>query len=369
MAKKHWIYIKRGLSESPKHRDAMGNRIWLFMHIIDRADWETGIVHEWKDKDEAEDMGIPQRTLQQQRQELQELGYISSQSKGHYLRITIHKWINPKDYSGKVLNIRDESTENTALSDKNESTVQSTENTVVSENESTVQSTVQTTVKSTVQPIADLRTPSSNSKIIDHRSMDEWMKDDPICQFLKTLPGFNVTLLESTRREIVAHHYEQGELPYLWNECALADNPIGLFTYKVANGQHSVDWQMLQMQQSEETNRKIQNEVQLERTEAELEWRKVNSASIVCEPDESVTDKISGYWQLALGELQLEMTRATFETWVKPAILLSVNGTWKIGISNDYSKDWLDRRLRSTIERILTGITGHAVKTQFVVMK
>jgi hypothetical protein len=68
-----------------------------------------------------------------------------------------------------------------------------------------------------------------------------WMNDDPICVFLNGLPGFNQDVTESTRREIVAHHYDLKELPYLWNECALADNPIGLFTHKVSIGQHSVD--------------------------------------------------------------------------------------------------------------------------------
>lgn len=374
MAKKNWIYIKRGLSESPKHRDAMGNRIWLFMHIIDRADWETGIVHEWKDKDESEDMGIPYRTLQQQRQELQDLGYISCQSKGHYLSITIHKWVNPKDYGGKVLNVRGESTENSVVSDENQSTVQTTENTVLSEKQSTVESTVQTTV----QPFRDLRTFSSNPMIIDHGSMDEWMKSDSICIFLKSLPGFNSSLLESTRREIVAHHYEQGELSYLWNECQFADNPIGMFTHKVTTGQHSVDWQMLQIQQSEESERAALNAAQRERTEAELERRgSSNQDRPVTEPDESIKHPLKDNWQMtgemawqaALGELQLEMTRATFETWVRPAKLLSVNGTWKIGTPDQYAQEWLERRLMSTVKRVLCGIVGQSVNLEFVVMK
>lgn len=104
MAKKHWIYIKRGLSEDPKHRERMGNRIWLFLHIIDRADWESGIVHDWKDKQEADDMGISWRTLQRQRQELEDLGYITASQNSNHQEIIIHNWINPRNYSGDVLN-------------------------------------------------------------------------------------------------------------------------------------------------------------------------------------------------------------------------------------------------------------------------
>ena len=51
MSKKNWIYIKRGMSEDPKHRERIGMAIWLFMHMIDAADWETGRVYDWRDKE------------------------------------------------------------------------------------------------------------------------------------------------------------------------------------------------------------------------------------------------------------------------------------------------------------------------------
>jgi len=104
MAKKHWIYIKRGLSEDPKHRANMGECVWLFMHIIDRSDWETGIAYDWKDTQEAADMGIPVDTLRRQRQKLSELGYISCEQKQHSQNITIHEWRNPRDYGSDIKN-------------------------------------------------------------------------------------------------------------------------------------------------------------------------------------------------------------------------------------------------------------------------
>lgn len=160
MTKKNWIYIKRGLSEDSKHRDAMGVRIWLFMHIIDRADWETGIVYEWRDRDESHDMNLPWRTMQKQRQELEELGYITCEKKQHGQNIIIHNWIDPRNYGGKILNIR-----------------LSTQNSVLSDFESTPQSTPQSTQTS----YADLGTPTSSSLIIDHRSESKPAKaSDPL---------------------------------------------------------------------------------------------------------------------------------------------------------------------------------------------
>jgi len=109
--RKTFISIKRGLSEDPKHRERMGNRVWLYMHIVDKADWETGIVYDWKDKDEAADMVLGWRTLQDQRQELEKLGYIKCSQRQHSLDILIYSWINPRSYSGEVLNKRSQGTE------------------------------------------------------------------------------------------------------------------------------------------------------------------------------------------------------------------------------------------------------------------
>lgn len=105
--KKTWIKIKRGLL-TPEHRNKMGVRIWLYMHMIDRVDWETGVIYEWRDKDEAEDMGMPWRTLQDQRQQLEADGYITCLQVGSHQNITIHNWINPREYSGKEYNPKGE---------------------------------------------------------------------------------------------------------------------------------------------------------------------------------------------------------------------------------------------------------------------
>jgi hypothetical protein len=108
MAKKHWIYIKRGLSEDPKHRAQMGECIWLYMHIIDRADWETGIAFDWKDRDEAADMSMPVDTLRRQRQKLEEMDYIRCAQKQHAQDIYIMEWKNPRDYGAETKNPRNE---------------------------------------------------------------------------------------------------------------------------------------------------------------------------------------------------------------------------------------------------------------------
>ncbi|MBI3244454.1 MAG: chromosomal replication initiator protein DnaA [Chloroflexi bacterium] len=73
-------------------------------------------------------------------------------------------------------------------------------------------------------------------------------------------------------------------------------------------------------------------------------------------------------WQATLGELQLQLTKSTFDTWLRDTSLLShEDGTFIVGVENAYAKDWLDNRLMSTIKRTLTGIAGRAVEIRFVV--
>ena len=55
-------------------------------------------------------------------------------------------------------------------------------------------------------------------------------------------------------------------------------------------------------------------------------------------------------WKAALGELEMQMTRATFNTWLKDAHLLRVEDeSYVIGVRNDYARDWLSNRLNDTI--------------------
>lgn len=73
-------------------------------------------------------------------------------------------------------------------------------------------------------------------------------------------------------------------------------------------------------------------------------------------------------WQTALGQLQMQMPRATFDTWVRQAAVLSYeDGMFIIGVQNGYAKDWLENRLHPLIQRTLTNIVGQSVQVRFVV--
>lgn len=73
-------------------------------------------------------------------------------------------------------------------------------------------------------------------------------------------------------------------------------------------------------------------------------------------------------WQSVLGQLQMEMPRASFDTWVRDTKPVSYhNGTLTISVRNAYARDWLESRLASTISRLLLGIMNVSVAVNFIV--
>ena len=73
-------------------------------------------------------------------------------------------------------------------------------------------------------------------------------------------------------------------------------------------------------------------------------------------------------WQAASGQLQMEMPKASYDTWVREAEFLSYeDGLFIIGVPNTYARDWLEGRISSTVTRMLTGIMNRTISVRFVV--
>ncbi len=73
-------------------------------------------------------------------------------------------------------------------------------------------------------------------------------------------------------------------------------------------------------------------------------------------------------WKAALGELEMQMTRATFTTWLQGTRALSRAGNeFVVGVRNFFAKDWLENRLYDLIVRTLSNVVGERVGVRFVV--
>lgn len=73
-------------------------------------------------------------------------------------------------------------------------------------------------------------------------------------------------------------------------------------------------------------------------------------------------------WRSVLAQLQMEMPKASFDTWVRDTRPLSYeNSTLTVAVRNAYARDWLESRLASTVSRLLVGILNSNVAVNFVV--
>lgn len=74
-------------------------------------------------------------------------------------------------------------------------------------------------------------------------------------------------------------------------------------------------------------------------------------------------------WGYVLSQLQLDMSRSNYETWVKSTQAISIDGqTLTIGCHNQYGREWLENRLTSTVQRLVSGMVGHLITVKFLVI-
>jgi chromosomal replication initiator protein len=73
-------------------------------------------------------------------------------------------------------------------------------------------------------------------------------------------------------------------------------------------------------------------------------------------------------WRAALGELQVSLSPANFETWLKDTALVAVDDSrFRIAVPNGFAKDWLESRYRSLISQTLARVVGYSVTVEFEV--
>jgi chromosomal replication initiator protein len=73
-------------------------------------------------------------------------------------------------------------------------------------------------------------------------------------------------------------------------------------------------------------------------------------------------------WRAALGELQVSLSPANYETWLRDTHLVEVDDQrFRIAVPNGFAKDWLEGRYRPLISQTLAKIVGYSVQVEFTV--
>jgi chromosomal replication initiator protein len=73
-------------------------------------------------------------------------------------------------------------------------------------------------------------------------------------------------------------------------------------------------------------------------------------------------------WRAVLGELQVSLSPANFDTWLKDTSLVDLDeNRYRIAAPNGFARDWLDNRYRTLISQTLARVVGGSVQVEFVV--
>ena len=74
-------------------------------------------------------------------------------------------------------------------------------------------------------------------------------------------------------------------------------------------------------------------------------------------------------WHAALGELQLGLTKANYDTWFKDtAIVSEEDDVYCVGVPNAFAREWLENKYRQQVRDSLRHLVGRTVDVRFVTL-
>jgi chromosomal replication initiator protein len=73
-------------------------------------------------------------------------------------------------------------------------------------------------------------------------------------------------------------------------------------------------------------------------------------------------------WNIAFSQLELQLDRASFDTWLRGAAFIDREGdVFVIGVRNSYARDMLQHRLYRNVRRVVSDVCGAPVELRFEV--
>ncbi|NWF67886.1 MAG: chromosomal replication initiator protein DnaA [Chloroflexi bacterium] len=77
-------------------------------------------------------------------------------------------------------------------------------------------------------------------------------------------------------------------------------------------------------------------------------------------------------WKMAYSQLEIQLDRASFDTWLRDAVLLDhqqdeTKQVLVVGVRNTYARDMLAHRLYRTVRRVVSDVVGAPVEVRFEV--
>ena len=73
-------------------------------------------------------------------------------------------------------------------------------------------------------------------------------------------------------------------------------------------------------------------------------------------------------WETALGQLQLQVSRPSYDTWLKETTGMSIDrDLLTIGVPTPFAAEWLERRMYPLIQQTVEEIAKYSLRVQFQV--
>ena len=73
-------------------------------------------------------------------------------------------------------------------------------------------------------------------------------------------------------------------------------------------------------------------------------------------------------WRAVLGDLQLQLPRSTYETWLKPTVGISYDEhSFVVEAPNSFAVEWLERRMYNALQKTLKKVSGREFDLQLQV--
>ena len=81
-----------------------------------------------------------------------------------------------------------------------------------------------------------------------------------------------------------------------------------------------------------------------------------------------LTTSVQTLWETALGQLQLQVPRSSYDTWLKGTVGLSLeNGQFTIGAPSSFAAEWLERRMYQLIQKTVADVTAEPLQVRITV--
>jgi DNA-binding transcriptional ArsR family regulator len=138
-------------------------------------------------------------------------------------------------------------------------------------------------------------------------------------------------------------------------------NPVGNIIRKLESGERPLGDFLRAAEEQIRLRRWTQEQEQADKGEDLEEQRQLEPKA------EDVSADARRIWTRSLGELQLQMTRATFDTWLRGSKVVEVgDGCLTVAVQHAHAVDWLQNRLLPVIERTVARHADGEVKITFV---